>query len=176
MPKKAVDGGGNYIGSAGLIELGNVGGVVLFYKRRQLPDFQGDDGPATNVEVDLAVVAPSKRAGEFWPVQGIINKAVTSKLADEPDGTVIAARIDVGKRGANKYPMANSPSEPEYAAVEAFYAERGVDINADDCDEALFKILRDAHKAEMRADVREQTAKVSPAAPAAADDDDSPPF
>lgn len=179
MPKKAADGGGNYIGSAGLIELGNTGGIVLLYKRRQLPDFKGDDGPATNIEVDLAVVAPEKRAGEFWPVQGIINKAVTSKLVDEPDGTVIVGRLDVGKRGANKYPMLNSTSEPEDEAVEAFYAKYGIDISDDTCDEALFSVLRDLHKQELRAEVNEQTAKATKSAPAASapvDDDDEPPF
>lgn len=176
MPKKAADGGGNYIGSAGLIELGNTGGIVLIHKRHQLPDFQGDDGPATNIKVDLVVVAPAKRAGEFWPTQGIINKAVTSKLVDEPDGTVVVGRLDVGKRGANKYPMLNSPSEPEYAAVEAFYASHGIDIGDDDCDERLFTALHAAHKAEMRSEAREQTAKANGSPAAAAADDDEPPF
>lgn len=183
MPKQAAAGGGTYLGTAGWLKLADENAVVLIFKHRRMEDYVGtvkdNDGntkTAVQIAADVLVLAPEKRAGEFWPGQNIINGAITSKLVDEPDGTAIGSHIAQGKTGANKWPMADPTSEPEWKLVEAAYAERGVDITSPTADADLFAQLRKAHAAEQRDGVREKVGAVSGAKGASAADDDEPPF
>ena len=137
MPKSAAEGGGTYLGTPGWLKLAEAQAVVLIYKVRRMSDFIGtvkdNDGnvkAAVQISADVYVIAPESRAGEFWPGQNIINGAITNKLVDEDDGTVIAAHIAQGKTGANKFPMADPTSEPEWKLVVQTYAEHGIDMNS----------------------------------------------
>lgn len=184
MPKKAAEGGGAYLGTAGWLALGAASGIVLIRRHEQMADFAGDKGPVPQIRADVVVLSPSKRSGEFWPDQHLINTALVNKLINEDEGTAIAARVDVGKNGANKYPQANPPSEPEYKLVEEFYSEHDVDIDDDDCDARLFAKLHKIYKASMREEVREQATKATTSSGKASskattvedNDDDEPPF
>lgn len=182
MPKQAEAGGGTYLGTPGWLKLADANAVVLIFKHRRMEDYIGtvkdNDGnvkAAVQIAADVLVLAPESRAGEFWPGQNIINGAITSKLVDEPDGVAIGAHVAQGKTGANKWPMADPTSEPEWKLVEAAYADAGIDIASPSADAELFAKLRKAHAETKRDEVRASTASVSTAKGAPIDDDD-PPF
>jgi hypothetical protein len=183
MPQKAAAGGGGiYLGTPGWVTLGEQNAVVVIFKRHQMEDFKPPGSklePAVQIATDVLIVAPASRAGEFWPAQNVINGAITSKLIDIPDGTAIGARMVNGKNGANTYPMANVPSDPEYALVEAAYTGRGISLDAPDADEQLRTILTKEHTEQQRENARAAagTPTSRPSSGSApVDDDDAPPF
>jgi hypothetical protein len=167
MPQKVKEGGNRYLGTAGWLELAAADAVVVMRRVRQMEDFKGDKGDVPQINADIYVVAPAKRAGEFWPDQNVINRGITNKLEGEADGAALAARLVVLKNGANRYPAANPTSEAEDGAIEKAYAALG--LKSDD-DDAFFRLARERYQQAERADV------TNGARAANAADDDEPPF
>ena len=179
MPKKAVDGGGGlYLGAQGLLALAGAGAVVLAQRVERMADYKSDkpehkhNKPVAQIKTHILVVASKgdARNGEFWPDQNLIHAGWTNKLGDgsATDGEVIAG---VAATYGDNRACLNAPSGPDYAAIEEFYRDRG--LNPDDTadDAKLFKTLLAEHAAGARAEVRDAVAqKGTPR------DDDIPPF
>jgi hypothetical protein len=184
MPKKAADGGGNYLGSEGLVALADANAVVLAQRVERLADFKSDKpehkqyAPSVQIRTHILVVSSKggTRDGEFWPDQNLIAAGWTLKLNDDvaSDGEVVAGRAAV--YGAKRACL-NAPSDPEYAAIEKFYRDRGLDPDNGEDDGKLFAALLAEHKDATRASVREANAKLGDkggeGAPAG---DDEPPW
>src|SRR5689334_4633268 len=117
MPKKAQDGGGNYLGAQGLVALADANAVVLAQRVEQLADFKSDKpehkqyAPSKQIKTHILVVSSKggERDGEFWPDQNLISAGWTLKLIDEVDGAVIAGRA--ATYGARRACL-NAPSDP----------------------------------------------------------------
>ena len=168
MPKKAQDGGGgNYLGAQGLVALADANAVVLAQRVEKMADYKSDKpehkhhAPSTQIKTHILVVSSKggTRDGEFWPDQNVINAGWTLKLDDgvAEDGEVIAGRA--ATYGANRACL-NAPSDPEYAAIEKFYRDRGLDPDNGEDDGKLFTTLLAEHKEAARATVREANAKL----------------
>ena len=170
MPQKVKEGGNRYLGTAGWLELAADDAVVVMRRIREMDKFKGDKGDVTQINADVYVVSPAKRAGEFYPDQNIINAGITNKLVGEPDGAALAARLVKLKNGSNPYPAANPTSEAEDGAIEKAYAALGLKSDEDD---AFFKLAHERHAQAERADV---TNGARAANGSTAVDDDLPPF
>lgn len=168
MPKKAQDGGGgNYLGSEGLVALADANAVVLAQRVERLADFKSDKpehkqyAPSTQIRTHILVVSSKggARDGEFWPDQNLIAAGWTLKLGDDvaTDGEVIAGRA--ATYGAKRACL-NAPSDPEWNAIGDFYRARDLDPDNPEHDAKLFEILLAEHKEAQRATVREANAKL----------------
>jgi hypothetical protein len=186
MPKKAQDGGGNFLGTGGLAALADVNAVVLAQRVAHMEDFKSDKpehkqyAPSTQIKAHILIVSSKggARDGEFWPDQNLISAGWTLKLDDgvAEDGEVIAGRA--ATYGANR-PCLNAPSDPEWAAIGDFYRARDLDPGNSAHDTKLFEILLTEHKEANRASVREANAKLSGKGDGggdAAGADDEPPW
>jgi hypothetical protein len=184
MPKKAQDGGGNFLGAEGLVALADANAVVLVQRVAHLEDFKSDKpehkqfAPSVQIKSHVLVVSSKggERDGEFWPDQNIISAGWTMKLNDDQatDGEVIAGRA--ATYGARRACL-NAPSDPEWAAIGDFYRARDLDPDNSAHDTKLFEILLAEHKDANRASVREANAKLAGKggdAPAGGADDEPP--
>lgn len=169
MPKKAQDGGGgNFLGTQGLVALADANAVVLAQRVERLKDFKSDKpehkqyAPSVQIKTHILVVSSKggARDGEFWPDQNLISAGWTAKLGDDvaENGEVIAGRA--ATYGAGNACL-NAPSDPEWAAIGDFYRARDLDPENTAHDTKLFEILLAEHKDANRASVREANAKLS---------------
>jgi hypothetical protein len=185
MPKKAQDGGGNFLGAGGLAALADVNAVVLAQRVAHLEDFKSDKperkqyAPSTQIKAHILIVSSKggARDGEFWPDQNIYTAGWVNKIGDgqAEDGDVIAGRAATYGPGNA---CLNAPSDPEWAAIGDFYRARDLDLDNSAHDTKLFEILLAEHKDANRASVREANAKmgVKGAGGDGSPDDAAPPW
>lgn len=121
--KRAAGGGGDFLN---FLELAQARTLVVFRVLELLPDEQMPSSVVQPVRVDV-LICSGPEAGAVYTGEKVIGKGITSTLrrAYDPNEQVndVAARLEAMTTGRVEWAAAQTPSDPEFAAIEKVYRD-----------------------------------------------------